>query len=487
MSNGFKLIGGTAGYNKLNESKEYSNNGKRLYMFHPNAKISSVFINKKTRLEGCILPAFDSSMDKMDTAYKASYSPYRVPNVTDPETGCPYFSDWFVTLGGYNYYGNGKMNFFSPKSIGLPDPIQDIRDYCWKLHNANDFTYDYLINRPEKFGDPHALPKVTQLTLLNVVCPATYDKDPVQGDSNRVLILKSAATDKLFEDLNTPTPNGMTNTSGDQWADIFCYGDVTNPNNAIKFSVTQSRLDNNMEFACLSFGSVRLNGMQRVLSCKRTEIDPQFLEGRFDLTDLDNIIYIPTYQEIVDMLIQDNLVPFDLIETVCGEKANVRREVTDAQESEYDAPANADCAPMPAPAPAPVPAKAEESVYVTINGATEKMTVSQINAMQDPDLPVHNGTGWAPAVTFPWYKIATAVAPTPAPNPAPVPAPAPSPAPTPTAAPLMPQAGNDRPRRTKEQEDRLNALNTALMKDEMLGAADINELSQLSRMAPYAG
>jgi uncharacterized protein YfkK (UPF0435 family) len=51
----------------------------------------------------------------------------------------------------------------------------------------------------------------------------------------------------------------------------------------------------------------------------------------------------------------------------------------------------------------------------------------------------------------------------------------------------MPPAGDEKPRRTKEQEERLNALNKALMKDEMLDAAEINELSQLSRMAPYIG
>ena len=484
MSNGFKLVGGTAGYNKLNETKDSSNNAKKLYMFHQDAKISAVFINKKTRLEGCILPAFDSSMDKMDTAYKSGYSPYRVPNMTDPETGCPYFSDWFMTLPGYNYYGNGKMNFFSPKAVGCADPIQDIRDYCWKLHNAGDTTYDYLLNRPEKFGAPYGLPKVTQLTLLNVVCPATYDKDPVQGDANRILVLKPAATDRMFADLNTPTPNGMENTSGDQWADIFCYGDVTNPASAIKFSVTQGKLDNGMDYACLSFGQVRLNGMQRALSCKRTEIDPQYLEGRYDLTDLDNIIYVPSYQEIVDMLVQDNLIPFELISTVCGEKAHVRRDagvVPDIASQAYSATGTNTVpapAPAPTPAPAPAPANVEESLYVTINGATEKMTISQINILQDPDLPVYNGSSWASAATFPWYKVAPVL------TPVQVPAPAPAPA---KAAPIMPPAGDEKPRRTKEQEDRLNALNRALMKDEMLDAADINELSQLSRMAPYIG
>jgi hypothetical protein len=110
------------------------------------------------------------------------------------------------------------------------------------------------------------------------------------------------------------------------------------------------------------------------------------------------------------------------------------------------------------------------------------MTISQINALQDPDLPVYNGSSWTSAASFPWYKVA------PAPAPAPMPAPAPAPAPAPSkAAPIMPPAGDEKPRRTKEQEDRLNALNLALMKDEMLDAAEINELSQLSRMAPYIG
>lgn len=487
MSNGFKLVGGTAGYNKLNENNERSNNGKRLYMFHPDSKLSSVFISKKTRLEGVILPAFDSSMDKLDTAYKTGYSPYRVPNMEDQETGCPFFSDWFMTLPGYNYYGNGKMNFFSPKAVGCADPIQEIRDYCWAKHNAGDFTYDYLINRPANFADPYALPKVAQLTLINVVCPATYDKDPVQGDANRVLILKAAATDRLFEDLNTPTPSGMQNTSGDTWANIFCYGDVTNPANAIKFTVTSDKLDNGMDYACLSFGQVRLSGSQRVLNCKRTSIDQHFLEGRYDLTDLEHVIYIPSYQEIVDMLVQDKLIPIEVIKTVCGDKAEIADSSEHYMPSHYPeesyTPAPTPM-PAPAPAPAPVPAPAPapvEEVYVTINGATERMSVQKVNELQDPDLPVYNGTSWAPAATFPWYKIAT-----PMPAPAPAPAPAPMPAPAP-AKDLLPPASSDVGTRTKEQEERLKALNTSLLQDEPMSSEEINELSRLSRLAPYVG
>lgn len=484
MSNEYKIIGGTAGYNKMNSANENTSTRKRLYMFHPDAKISSVFISKKTRLEGTILPAFDSAMDKTDTAYKSGYSQYRVPNMTDPETGCPYFSDWFVTLSGYNYYGNGKMNFFSPKSVGCPDPIQEIRDYCWKRHNAGDFSVDSLINRPEKFGDPYALPKLTPLTLLNVVCPATYDKDPVQGEANRILILKSAATDKLFADLNTATPAGMENTSGDTWADVFCYGDITNPSSAIKFTTTQDRLDNGMEYSCLNLGKVVLNGRSRVLNCKRTVIAPEFLEGRFDLTDLSNIIYIPSYQEIVDMLIQDELIPFDIIETVCGEKAHVRRSEGATPGGTYDEYSYEEEAPAPAPAPAPAANKAE-MVYVTINGATERMSTDDINAMQDPDLQVYDGAAWKPAAMFPWYKIASA--PMPAPAPAPMPAPAPAPAPAVPPAAIMPPAADGRPRRTKEQEDRLAELNRKLIDDVQLGVSEINEMSQLSRMLPYVG
>lgn len=481
MSNEYKIIGGTAGYNKLNASNEVTNTRKRLYMFHPDSKINAVFISKKNRLEGTILPAFDTYLDKTDTAYKSSYSQYRVPNMTDPETGCPYFSEWFVSLSGYNYYGNGKMNFFSPKSIGLPDPIQDIRAYCWKLHNAGDFTYDYLITRPEKFGDPYALPKVTPLTLFNVVCPATYDKDPVQGDANRVLVLKPAATDRLFSDLNAATPAGMENTSGDSWADVFCYGDITNPSSAIKFNIALDKLDNGMEYVYLNLGKVVLNGRARSLNCKRTVISQEFLDGRFDLTDLDNVIYIPTYQEIVDMLVQDELIPIELIETVCGGKAEVKTaaQAEDSYDESYEVPAPAP-APAPATRPAPAPAAPSvEMVYVTINGATERMSVDAVNDMQDPDIQVHDGTSWKPAATFPWYRMNT-----PVPAPAPSAMPAPAPAPAHTAPPSILPPTEAKPRRTAEQEARFNELNIKLTQDDAVTPAEIDELSKLTRMLP---
>lgn len=495
MSNEHRIIGGTAGYNKMTETSESSNNKKRLFMFKPDAKVSAVFISKNTRFKGCILPAFDTSMDRTDTAYKEGYSPYRVPNMTDPETGCPYFSDWFVVLGGYNYYGNGKMNFFSPKSIGLPDPIQDIRKYCWDKHNAGDTTYDYLINRPERFGDPYALPKVARLTLLNVVCPATYDKDPIQGDANRVLILKSAATDRLFKDLNEPAPRGLANDNPqDEWADIFCLGDITNPMAAMKFSIAQDKLDNNMDYTCLSFGKVMLSGTSRKLICERTVISQEFLTGRFDLTDLENVVSIPTYQEIVDMLVQDELIPFELIQTVCGEKATVRREITSASD-DYDSEdeytpsrvttANTVSAPEP-PAPAPtIPAPAaprakEEEFYVTINGAVSKKTISEINDIQDPDLPVHNGSAWVSAATFPWYVVKAAAPVPPPPASMSVPAPAP--------ASMVPTAFSvEKHNRTAEQEARFAELNIKLTNDEVISPAEIDELSRLAAMGPFKG
>lgn len=488
----YKIIGGTAGYNKISEESDNRSFSKKLFMFKPDAKVSAVFINKKTRVNGIILPAFDSSMNKTDTAYKAGYSPYRVRNVSDPTTGCPYFSDWFVTLEGYNYYGNGKMNFFSPKSVGCPDPIQELRDFCWKKHNAGDFAYDYLINRPEKFGEPFALPKTTKLTMLNVVCPATYEKDPVQGDTNRIMILKSSATDRLFEDLNEPVYRGMASIPSDEWTELFCRGDVTNPASAVQFTIATDTLKNNMEYTYLALGRVVIENGHRTFRCNRTVITEEQLMGRFDLTDTEHVIHVPSYQEIVDMLIQDNLVPFELIQTVCGEKANVVATSSESND-DYSAPsANAQAyapapepaapstpAPAPAPAaspaPAPAPApKAEERLFVTLNGQVSQMTITEINDIQDPDLPVYDGAAWKSAVTFPWYELKNM----------PVVAPAPAASPTPAPPAAMPSAAG---RRTEAQEKRFNELNTKLTLDEPITTDEINELATLTRLLPYKG
>lgn len=500
-----RLAGGSAGYHKVDEN---TYEGNRISMFR-DPDVNPVFLSSTKQITGYILPGFNPALAPFDEARPMSVCPYRDASAIDPETGNPAFSSWFVSVPGYNFYGTGKNTFVSPRAIGQPDPIFDCRMEVYRRRKQGDESLMHLVNRPTSYKDPHPLPGTVTLTMFNAVCPPTNEKERDQSVKNRVLVLKKAATRKIFTDLDMPRPVSVSTPVDSEWP-TFLLGDITNPQHALYFTSATGRLDNGTEYPALDFGKVvYVDAQTSRVDCRSTQVPAQYLQGRYDLCDVDNVVYIPTYEELVELLVNEGLVPYELIESVCADKCNKfpakpSRTAVSAPASHTPVATPNAYAPvaMPAPAPTAVPVPApvvEREFWITRNGQVESMTESQLKAAVD--------TGFRGAVmakednswqTLQHYNLLPAAqVPMPAPAPqtteqvpaqqAPVTtAPMPAPAPTPQTAPQVEATGGMC--RTAEQEARLKELmeRVATM-NPALGPAELKEFSELRALAPYRG
>lgn len=497
-----RLAGGSAGYHKVDEN---TYEGNRISMFR-DPDVNPVFLSSTKQITGYILPGFNPALAEFDEARPMSVCSYRDASVVDPETDNPAFTSWFVSVPGYNFYGTGKNTFISPRAVGQPDPIFDCRMEVYRRRKQGDESLMHLVNRPTSYKDPHPLPGTVTLTMFNAVCPPTNEKERDQSVKNRILILKKAATRKLFADLDMPRPVSVTTPVDADWP-TFLLGDITNPQHALYFTSATGRLDNGTEYPALDFGKVMyVDAQTSRIDCHSTQVPAQYLQGRYDLCDVTKTVYIPTYEELVELLVSEGLVPYELIEAVCADKCNKfptkpSRTAASAPVSHTPTASPSAYAPvavsMPTPAPAPMPAPApvvEREFWITRNGQVESMTESQLKAAVD--------TGFRGAVmakednswqTLQHYNLLPTA-------PTPMPAPASTPqtseqvpvttAPMPAVAPASPTTPQEAPTggmcRTAEQEARLKELmeRVAAM-NPALGPAELQEFSALRALAPY--
>lgn len=520
MSSVARLTGGSDSFKKAEEN---TFEGTRLSMFK-DPDVRPVFLNPKKPITGFILPGFNEALAEYDESRQSSHCMYRDLSRQDPDTNNPAFTSWFVTVPGYNFYGKGKNTFISPRAIANADPIFDCRIEVYRRRDDGDTSLLPLVARPETMKEIHILPGTIPLTLLNAVCPPTNEKEKDQTVRNRVLVLKKSAAKKLFTDLNAPRPVAVPTPVDPDWP-TFLYGDITNPKRALYFQSVTEKLETGTEYAALSFGKVVFVDQQTMrVDCSVTPIADQYMQGRYDLCDLQNTIYIPTYDELVELLVDEGLVPYELIASVCGDKVNHMppKKVETIISTPTYAPAGTApvaapqaytpmaAAPMPsAPAPvnAPAPAPAEREFWVTNNGQTQSMTESQLKEFHaagfDGPVMLKTDTAWS---TLEHYGL-KAEAPTPAPapvqdvpTPAPAPAeerapepvttaPMPSAAPAPTPAPASaPTPASSAECRTAEQEERLKSLlERVTTMQPPLGPEELQEFSTLRAMAPHQG
>lgn len=334
------------------------------------------FLSNSKDCCGVILPAFDPTFSELDPARKTSVGSYRNKGVLMSD-GNEEFSGWFVMLKCYTFFGKSSNMIISPLSVGGADPIDMVRRHI-KFECTNDEELQKLLNRQTvdgKFRSPY-LQNVRDMAFMNAYCNGTRDSKFDDGSyRNRVLILSKSANELLLTALNEPRPYSMSSPNDESWPN-YRLGDVTNPNCALEFrSKTHVLQPSGIKLPILNF--VQMGG-----KINRFQITEQMLSGRYDLFD-DAIIHIPTYEELVDLMVADQEVPYDVIERICrhrysgsfpknpaGDAAHVRVSAPKAAAHNTIAPAAAagymeddedDDIPMgpndynPAPAPAPNP------------------------------------------------------------------------------------------------------------------------------------
>lgn len=377
---------GSKGYTNVQDRTYRESTGsKRIPMFKTK-DTSLEFLNGKVEIKGVILPAFDPSLSENDASRPVSYGSYRDTDAVNAN-GDYELSAWSVSVEGYNFMGNSMQTFISPSILRQDDPIIDLRKHIYKLRKDGDETYMNLVERPAKADWREfklALPGTQTMVLINFWGTGGNAKaDDVAEKKNRVLMLKPTAWGHLMDDLNKERPASVRVPRDPENAD-YLLGDVTHPDHALEFTTkaieAKGRTGNTFQAVIVDFGNlVAAPGGGKQLNCKEVTIPENILAGRLDLADCDNVLHIPTYDEIVDMLIEDGMVPFELINLVCGPKCSKPLQPKEGSEN------NDEPEERPARAAAPVIAS---SAGPELPQSTASITVEKV-AVEEPKLPAY--------------------------------------------------------------------------------------------------
>lgn len=362
----YTLQAGSAGYEQMKSNSNFFEQARRIPMFKIKDLYPSVMHENSTNFSCVILPAFDANVNPMDSSYKESVMPYRDKNYKT-ESGAYAFSGWFVSIQGYKFYGKGMSTFVSPKTVGEQDPIYDLTTYVRNAMRTGDNTYGYLVERyAPKSGKFTALMNPSMMHLLNIWGSNTNVRSKDQAVKNRVLMLAPTAFAKLTSDLDA---YGTTDDADPNWPN-YLYGDPTDPSRAIvctpmSYSTTATGTNRQISCQVLNFGRVTPQGQTLHLAAQRTTVTPDMLRGRYNLTDTENVLHIPSYDEIVELLVEEELIPYDLIERVCSDKC--QHFPTKAKHASFSTPALAQqAAPAQPFAPAAAMTPTTQAPYATL-------------------------------------------------------------------------------------------------------------------------
>lgn len=346
-----KLKLGSEGEKALNKDSKWDPNAKRIPMFSVQGLYPGFFSEKNTPhgYQCVILPAFDSSLQPYDTVYQESYMPCRNKKLVTDE-GAYAFTGWFCTVYGHTYYGSAKSSFISPVTWDLPDPLAEIYNYVAPKKKSDSRMaklMDYTANDKKTI-----ISRPTRLRLINIWGPSTVSRSEDQGEKNRVLCLKPMAFDKLVEDLNR---TGTTDNKDPNWPNHI-FGDPTDPERAILCSpkLYPSPMQSQNGFFGLYLGTTSFTTDAMHLDAQFTKITKEMLRGRYRLNE---ILYAPEYEEIMDIILSDGLIPRDIVEAACSRVPVERKTYVAPPPAVKEEPVFAPISPAPVtPAPAPTPA-----------------------------------------------------------------------------------------------------------------------------------
>ena len=276
-----------------------------------------------------LLPSFDyENTSKVDEAFKTSWIPYRdmESEDVDPVTETPAFTSWFVPVMGYTFFGRGTKSFISPLTLEEfypegKDPIRDVYKYI-DTHRTSAELVNLIEGEPyindygkESRKNPYIKKSPREFVLMNAL---VYNKQ--EGNwVNKVLRITRSAFNEFLKVLSLKTGLKDEIVADNEFSE-YLFNDVLNP-----------------EIGCAVHSrpiSVGTGGFQTVglwvsadnktlKGYKKHPVTAEELAGRYDITDTDKVTKIATYQEILDYLVEDGVVPMDILEKACGKYGTI--------------------------------------------------------------------------------------------------------------------------------------------------------------------
>ena len=281
--------------------------------------------SKKVGLVVRVLPAFNDSVPPTDPAFKTSWAPYRDRDAINPEKGTPMFTRWAQEIRAYRFFGKSESSFISPSTMAMliddPQPIHkacpimDLRKFCSKHDQLK-----HLVDKDGGESDSKYAKAIIPASSKLAVFGVAYVHQQQATAKVALQFLTMGGMMYLRECLDWPmTTDPQAQQMRDEaWPD-FLLGDITAPNRGARAFVVQRQIANvNAKPWCLQFTAHD----QRIGGFQAAPISPEVLAQRYDFLSPD-VLNIPTYQEIVDFLHADGIVPRDVIAYACGGGADV--------------------------------------------------------------------------------------------------------------------------------------------------------------------
>ena len=351
------LVGGQAG-----EPESGFNHG----FFHPG--VNAITLQAKNTYGMRLLPAFDLNIqDIYSDEFKLSVSSYRNPDQLDPDTRLPVFSSWYYIFKGYKFLGNGKEQFLSPLNRHLRDTagVDPIYDCYRMVKQSKNPDWAYLIEKPKnpKLDGYQILNYPSRFMLANAIVQIGKDKTL----ENRIVVSSASTLDMLKATLNLLCPKVVTEIVDPNWPDLL-YGDVTSLDHGLWATVKSTTITGNA--AGLQVPGFHFSDQHdRLVNHYKFPINPNdewgqsVLRGRYNIGDDTNVTKIWTAEEILDFMVHDGFLPYDLIYDACSKHWEVPPEPVkkahfNAPEGEFVEPAAAGGGSLgqrPAPAGRPAP------------------------------------------------------------------------------------------------------------------------------------
>ena len=292
-------------------------------------------------LDVIILPSFDSM--KGPSEFRQSYSPYREVNsdLKDPITKTPAFTGWAKSCKAYSFFGNQRKNFVSPltgkayravkskkdnKVRYYPpsniDPVVDIANYIFFNYDKLGNDVRNLITKNEKGIQP--LPRGPKSYILSNAL-VSIDNGKWQF---KIIAYSETAYIDLIKTLAWRTSKNQSGLTPQ--FDEYLFGDITDPQTGSILSVSLKSSGTGPSFAGfnISNDNMNLDGRRPIPNGLITE---DILKQRVILNDTD-YLDVWSYQDIVDFLVSDELVPISVIQagtrlgTVVDNKSSVNHE-----------------------------------------------------------------------------------------------------------------------------------------------------------------
>lgn len=285
----------------------------------------------KKNLTVRILPAFDMSMSLDDEAFNLGFTSYRNAEIPEDDTNTPGFTDWFFPVQGYTFLGLGKRRFLSPLTgtrfyPAGHDPIRD----CWKY--IDEFVSDPEVKAlaygktftdatgREKKKPGYLFKKPRDFVLMNVLL---QDEKVQDKWDNYVLVVTHTAMEAFRKDLAQMTPRSDKVVITEEWPD-YLYGDVTHPEHGPLIRVTEKQIGN---YTPAGFWLEQKPKSPETHNMIPFPVTEEQLKGRYRIFDTDNVTNLPSkeeqYQAILDYLIEDGVVPMEVITAACEKYAHV--------------------------------------------------------------------------------------------------------------------------------------------------------------------